>query len=1370
MSGPTGSTRITAAAVSVIFLLLASGAPSIRATGTVEALTQSGNAIASELQSQSVMPIVWRFHDPTPAGCTYSAPDAPPATLQPAVAVGFQHWEDDPDSAITLTYGGTTATAAAGSDGINLVTFCDPTVLAANPGWVALTSKTILAEAMTVTAGGGCPAGEGPVEYAPGMSICFPEGTYAAGTIVDADILFNTFGTLEASTWTTNNRLGKFDVEAVTTHEVGHVIGLSHDPIPQASMFPFVDDVPASDGLGQAVLKRSDLGTAGRYYPEPGFSTNYGTITGHITLDGAVADGVHVVAIDPNTMLGVAGRWSLSQFEDPDSMGPEGADILAEGGGFYRLDGLPPGEYYVYVEYLDDSDFFSGRLSNLYNLTVANSNVAQGMASAGPLGFLPALTEFHDTGESGDGGDGINPGTAADNSDRATLVSVSAGNVTAGVDIAINIEPVNGETPADRENPTARTMIPNDARLPTDGYAIARTASPSLIAARFPASELPAPPYNVAEGHWIQVGLNASMPTTLALPHPSIANTPDLAAPLLVISGRFLHGGPGGAVAGGEVLNVRDQWNVTINQPTDLWVVLSQPPNPSSLNTNSSLAWMTARRVARTRYSLNDGATWGNLSADMFYDLLVEEAPPVMITGAAPGALLEGSSATISVGGSGFEDGATVDFGPDVVIDSVTFVNSQQIDVGITIPCVLWASDQVVDVAVRNPEVLFPNVSRIFTIQAAPGLDDDCDGVLNGDDCDPSNPGLSSSAPEVTNVAVGQAGAAEIVSWDDLDTLVGSDTVYDIIGVPAASLSLTGDYSLATCVANDLEAGPFVDDGPDPAPGEATGWLVRGYNLCNPASGTWGDGTGIPDPRDDLDLNTFGCTTCGNGVAEGTEVCDGGDFSGETCQTQGFGGGSLGCAATCDAFDTGGCFTCGNDVIEASEECDGANLGGATCVTLGFDTGTLACTAACAFDTSGCSACGNDLVEGSEVCDGTDLAGETCMTQGFGGGSLGCAATCDALDTGGCFTCGNDVIEATEECDGANLGGATCVTLGFDTGTLACTAACAFDTSGCSACGNDLVEGPEVCDGTDLAGETCQTQGFSDGNLACAATCDALDGSGCYTCGNDTIEGPETCDGANLGGETCLSLGFAGGTLGCQASCLAFDLSGCTGTHLASVPNGRLIKVNEATAAAAEIGNIGVNSFSDLALASDGSLFGSRGFSGTGEILSIHPGTAAMTIIGSSGFDAVPALDFGPPGTPYDGVLYGVGIDLATDTEHLITIDTATGVATSVGTTEWIEGIVFLDDGRLFGVAWTGNDADRILMEINPADGTTTTVGPIGFGVVGLELTTGGAFIGSVGGRSPNSGSLVLIDPVTGAGTLIGPTGFSPVSGLTKLP
>jgi hypothetical protein len=154
-------------------------------------------------------------------------------------------------------------------------------------------------------------------------------------------------------------------------------------------------------------------------------------------------------------------------------------------------------------------------------------------------------------------------------------------------------------------------------------------------------------------------------------------------------------------------------------------------------------------------------------------------------------------------------------------------------------------------------------------------------------------------------------------------------------------------------------------------------------------------------------VDVLGYRTCGNGLRDGAEACDGADLAGASCETLGFVEGSLACGADC-RLDVSGCLPapgCGDGVVGAGEECDGADVGGATCGALGLGAGRVTCTAACRLDTSGCSSCGNGIREGAEGCDGADLAGLTCEALGLGPGALGCSEAC-TLDTSGCLPAG----------------------------------------------------------------------------------------------------------------------------------------------------------------------------------------------------------------------------------------------------------------------------------------------------------------------------------------------------------------------------
>ncbi len=137
---------------------------------------------------------------------------------------------------------------------------------------------------------------------------------------------------------------------------------------------------------------------------------------------------------------------------------------------------------------------------------------------------------------------------------------------------------------------------------------------------------------------------------------------------------------------------------------------------------------------------------------------------------------------------------------------------------------------------------------------------------------------------------------------------------------------------------------------------------------------------------------TDGCFTCGDGTKDETEACDTGDFGGATCQSLGFAGGGLSCSADCQIIDTSNCtplMSCGDGMKNGNELCDGMDLGGKTCQTEGFDGGPLSCKPDCTLDTSGCTSDPNCTGQG-ELCifDQNDPQGN-CCPPGVKGNVLG---------------------------------------------------------------------------------------------------------------------------------------------------------------------------------------------------------------------------------------------------------------------------------------------------------------------------------------------------------------------------------------------
>jgi hypothetical protein len=160
-------------------------------------------------------------------------------------------------------------------------------------------------------------------------------------------------------------------------------------------------------------------------------------------------------------------------------------------------------------------------------------------------------------------------------------------------------------------------------------------------------------------------------------------------------------------------------------------------------------------------------------------------------------------------------------------------------------------------------------------------------------------------------------------------------------------------------------------------------WVVT---LCASALFGCAEGFGGPTESGGAGASTTSTSSVGEG---GSGVGGGGDGG------SGVGGGGDG--------GSGAGPSCGDGVVDANEECDGLALGSGTCLTLGFVGGELACASDCSYDTSGCleTLCGNAALDDGEECDGDLLGVNTCSSLGFAGGPLVCDASC-ALDDTGC--------------------------------------------------------------------------------------------------------------------------------------------------------------------------------------------------------------------------------------------------------------------------------------------------------------------------------------------------------------------------------
>ncbi len=361
---------------------IALGITLARAGGNIEAVVNGNTKITDSVWSPLALPIPWRINGQGVINnCNNGNPlcvgGVSPLTLQRAIdglTSAFNTWQNLQTSRITFTFAGTSSQTNIGVDNVHLITWADTNSNNCPSGVVATTTNTHLAADLTVTASNRhvvFPGGAIDLDPA-----TYPDGTILkAGTILDADMAWCPAGNdyVDAPLDTTTSTL---DMVAVATHELGHFHGLSHSSLvsPYATMLPFVD-VTVDYGNQARTLSQDDIAASSRYYPETSLAGNFGSIIGRLLLPGGTtaADGVSVTAFNRATGEMTVQVFSVSRFTLSTALpGP------------FTIDWLPPGDYYVGVEYFDSTTGMNGGGdddwwdNNRFNLTILNSNVSGG--------------------------------------------------------------------------------------------------------------------------------------------------------------------------------------------------------------------------------------------------------------------------------------------------------------------------------------------------------------------------------------------------------------------------------------------------------------------------------------------------------------------------------------------------------------------------------------------------------------------------------------------------------------------------------------------------------------------------------------------------------------------------------------------------------------------------------------------------------------------------------------------------------------------------------------------------------------------------------------------------------------------------------
>lgn len=151
----------------------------------------------------------------------------------------------------------------------------------------------------------------------------------ATGLISEADIALN-----PSAQFSTDGTFGTYDLESVLTHEIGHLLGLEHSGMVGATMQPrlALNGLYTLPAFSPRTLSEDDrAGARALYGPRTGLGVIAGTIT---YAGGAAVYGAHVWATDTSTGRSIAGSISSQS-------------------GAYRIEDLPPGQYRLFVEYLN---------------------------------------------------------------------------------------------------------------------------------------------------------------------------------------------------------------------------------------------------------------------------------------------------------------------------------------------------------------------------------------------------------------------------------------------------------------------------------------------------------------------------------------------------------------------------------------------------------------------------------------------------------------------------------------------------------------------------------------------------------------------------------------------------------------------------------------------------------------------------------------------------------------------------------------------------------------------------------------------------------------------------------------------------------
>ena len=319
-------------------------------------------------------------------------PNADPDAIVEAVKAAFNTWNEISTANIAFNYIDNTDEKYAKIDGKNLISFSDDQYEFGD--WVlAITAKTLELGA-----------------------------TDAETKIMDADIIFNPYF-VNHKVWNfgiANDpaNAGYFDIQSITTHESGHILGLLHSGVHNATMWFEMDQ-----GIDARSIEQDDISWASYKYPkQPDYNNTFGSISGNIKYG---YDQTQPVAGAIVLAINTATKDTVHSY----------SDAL----GNYLVPGLKAGSYNVYIEPLD---------GDVYGRPLTPRNISLYIYTNTVYTDYPA--EFYS---------GTANEKAVETTDIITPVTVSAGSSASGINLITN---------QDVTPPLVVTVTPPDLSISQD--------------------------------------------------------------------------------------------------------------------------------------------------------------------------------------------------------------------------------------------------------------------------------------------------------------------------------------------------------------------------------------------------------------------------------------------------------------------------------------------------------------------------------------------------------------------------------------------------------------------------------------------------------------------------------------------------------------------------------------------------------------------------------------------------------------------------------------------------------------------------------------------------------------------------------------